>query len=188
MSEEKAIEQISVVYLVMGFMIIFAGLWSVSKTPDKSMQLMENTIETQGISSGTVARISGFVSKVGSGPKASTLKIFLSFFAIRAVAYLSVAPIILATVIISLIEAAVKKRATIQSQPPSMTAYHTARKIIPVCLFHIPLLYAAIPLEYFLKMDAEGVKLVMGFLNAVIGYYAFYTVSLQKPPQVRMFG
>ncbi len=169
------------VHLFVLIAIVVSGLYVIQHTSeDKTLQLMENIMEDNNIKLTLISQLNAQLKALPY-----QLKLFAIMGAIRALSdILTVWYIPLAGVCIGFIESKIKKSTIAGDHSPSVTAYHAAKKMVPVALLYLSIAYIVIPFELMLTFDTETVKYVYALINAAFSYYVFFTMNMHKPPQI----
>jgi hypothetical protein len=176
--ESPVASQTSLMYILLAVAAIIGGFYLFSDLSE------EQAISLIYIYSGETgdALMEKIISSVKDLPV--QLRLFTVVFALKGISYLKVFPLVIFGIITALIDAHVKKGLYRFSSPPSVTDYHMAKKMMPVCFFHLPLIYMSAPIEGLIKIDAETIKYIVVSINAVLLHHFMYTLSVNKPPKI----
>lgn len=178
-SDSPTAHQTSLLYILLAFSLVIGGFFLFSDiSNEQAIELIY--IFSYGLSNELINKI---VTAIKGLPV--QLQLFSLMFAFKGIAYLKLLPLVFFCVVTALINARVKKGLYGISSPPSVTAYHSAKKMIPVCLFHLPLIYMSTPVEHYLKMlDTEMIKFIVVSINAFLVHHFFYVLSINKPSKI----
>jgi hypothetical protein len=171
-------DQTSLMYILLAVAVIVGGFYLFSDlSEEESISLIY--IYSDRTSNALMEKV---ISTVRDLPV--QLRLFTVVFVLKFISYLKVFPLVIFGIITAFIDAHVKKGLHSFSSPPSVTDYHMAKKIIPVCFFHLPLFFMSAPIESLIKVDAETVQYIVASISTVLLHHFMYTLYVNKPQKI----
>ncbi|MFN3480530.1 MAG: hypothetical protein ACK415_09100 [Thermodesulfovibrionales bacterium] len=180
--KQQEVEQPFIVNTVVAVAIIIGGFYIFSGIPgDDRIKLIDDVFTTVRYKVQVKQLLSQMSSSLARlNPE---MQYYVLFFILKTFLFFEIAPLLLLAYLLAVVDTGIEKSDIFDVRVPSVTAFHTARKLVPVCLLFMPLLYIAMPLEFYLNgFRPETILYSTGIANSVLVYRIYCVMRLNKPP------
>ncbi len=176
-------DQPGLIHLISLVAVIFAGFYTAAHMPLNDIRDLANSIiESSSIN---LEDLLPAFEHIRFLPVA--MQMFVILLIVKGIFYLKAAPILLFGYIAGSVDAKIKlcEPGIISTHSShSVTAYHAAKKLFLFSMLYMSVIYMSFPVESMLAMDIDLFRHIFIGTNAVIGYYAVYTLNINKPPRL----
>ena len=163
--------------------ILCGGIVVTTQMPRNDISsLIYGIIDSAGINTDN---LSSALDSIRSLPvKLQILPILLM---VKGISFLKVAPVLLFGYLLGTVDAGINlcelERQSAHSSH-SVTGYHLAKKMFMFSLLYMPLMYISFPFELILHTRIDLLKYCFIGINAAVGYFAVYSLNINKPPRM----
>lgn len=181
-AESPLTDQIFFIYAIMVFAILIGGLYiTTSMKHENKIEVMQKIITDNRLSNKALNTANDTIQKLPPNPD---IRFFVSLAILKAFAFVQVAPILIFSIFIAMIDVSIKKSSPFYSSLPSVTTYHDAKRMFPAFLIHMPLVYITMPIESFIEFNAQAVKFSMASANSFLLYHRLRDLLENKPSKM----
>lgn len=181
-NKQQEINQPFIVNAVVILAIAVGGFYIFKEMPaDAKLKLLDELFQNVRYQA-QIRQVLNSLSSVLSGTE-PVMQYYALLFIIKAFLFVEAVPLLVLAYVLSIVDTNIQTSDIFDVRVPSVTAFHTAKRLVPVCLLFLPFCYIAIPVETYLSgIQPRTILYSAGIVNAVLIYRTYYVMRVNRPP------